>query len=210
MKRRYDLEVSTIEAMCIKLKIGQEKVLLFVIYCPPNSGVSLQTDLHDSINNAIEINVNVNNIILTEDFNSDCSTINGNKLEEHCEILDVKIIVNEPTRITSSSDMVVDQFLTINLNFIDNEKVIPPISTNDHCSIVLNDKNFKNHRTKNFKCGMQQFKSYNFENCKSCQVIADFSYIRDGCDLHEFVLKFTECICENYAGKKICGKGVKI
>lgn len=49
--------------------------------------------------------------------------------------------------------MVVDQFLTINLNFIDNEKVIPPISTNDHCSIVLNDKNFKTiERTLNVVC----------------------------------------------------------
>lgn len=108
MKRRYDLEVSIIEVMCIKLKIGQEKVLLFVIYCFLNSGVLFQIDFYDLINNVIEINVNVNNIILIEDFNLDCSIINGNKLEEYCEILDVKIIVNELIRIILSSDMVVD------------------------------------------------------------------------------------------------------
>ena len=45
------------------------------------------------------------------------------------------IHVNQPTRITETSATVLDQFLSNIPNSFENIQVLPPLATNDHCTI---------------------------------------------------------------------------
>ena len=52
------------------------------------------------------------------DLNADLKTCNGNKLTQLCYEHNLQYLVNEPTRITTTSQTILDQILTNAPNFV--------------------------------------------------------------------------------------------
>ena len=71
------------------------------------------------------------------DLNADPKTNNGNKLIQLCLEHNLQYLINEPTRITATSQTILDQVLTNAPKFISSVSVSPPLSTDDHCTIII-------------------------------------------------------------------------
>ncbi len=74
-------------------------------------------------------------IYLFGDFNADFKTVNGTKLLRFCNDHNFQHLINEPTRLTATSQTILDQILTNAPNFVSDTAVLAPVSTNDHCTI---------------------------------------------------------------------------
>ena len=83
---------------------------------------------------------------------------------------------NEPKRITSSSQTILDQILTNAPNFMSDISVSPPVSTNDHCTISAR-ANFKIHKKEPFYRHIWLFKNTDFNHFRQALMDADFSII---------------------------------
>ena len=57
------------------------------------------------------------------------------KLNQLCQAENLECLVHEATRITNSTATVLDQIITNSLNYVKRISVMPPISTNDHCTV---------------------------------------------------------------------------
>jgi hypothetical protein len=132
--RRRDLELPNLEAMWHELKVSNNTVLLCVCYRPPDSGVIFWDDLNTSLDLAKE-NM-IQNIILIGDLNADPNTFHGQKLMHFSSSNNMFINVHEPTRITQNSSTILDQILTNSSHLISEVTIEPPISTNDHCTVI--------------------------------------------------------------------------
>ena len=76
-------------------------------------------------------------IILCGDLNADFQTANGVKLIHFAAQNHFTIHVNTPTRITSASATVLDQFLSNVPDMVKEIRVEPPISNNDHSTVLM-------------------------------------------------------------------------
>ena len=68
-KRRSDLEIRGVENIWIEVKLKHRSVLIGTFYRPPNSDVSILTDIEASIDLAFDSGIK--DIIITGDFNFD-------------------------------------------------------------------------------------------------------------------------------------------
>ena len=133
----YDLEINGIEAMWLELRCVNKKILLCNCYRPPNAPVAFWNNLSASIELAKE--GNVNDIIITGDFNSDPHNNfrNYQKLTSLCSDFNLVNHISEPTRITPTSESCLDLFIS-NLNDkIKEVSVSHPLGNSDHCVIEL-------------------------------------------------------------------------
>ena len=100
-KRHYALESATVEALWVSVQTVQGKVLLCSCYRPPN-----RTDFWDDFDAIIDL-VKQSNIyqymFILGDLNADLNTTSGNKLKRLCLDHNLQYMINEPTRIRSSS-----------------------------------------------------------------------------------------------------------
>jgi len=133
--RKVEFECDGLESIWLAINTCDGQILLCTVYRPPNN-----TQFWDAFENNID-NVqsvtNTNKIIILGDLNADPHTNMGKNLDNLCVNHNLKCHINEPTRITPTSQSCLDQILSNIPNFITNPKVMPPVSTNDHCTVSV-------------------------------------------------------------------------
>ena len=132
-KRQVELEVDEQEILCVEICTGKIRLLVCVCYRPPNANVSFWDDLQSSLDLANQ--AGFDNIILIGDLNSHPGTYNGNKLEFLSASNNLKILIKEPTRITSTTSTILDQIIVSDHLQTNTTIVGPHIDTSDHCEI---------------------------------------------------------------------------
>ena len=103
-KRHYEFESAVVEALWVSVQTIQGKVLLCCCYRPPN-----RTDFWDDFDAIIDLVKQSNTyqyMFILGDLNADISTTSGNKLKRLCLDHNLQYMINEPTRITSSSQTI--------------------------------------------------------------------------------------------------------
>ena len=87
------------------------KLLLGVIYRPPSESNEWWDHFQTNYNYVLENNLD-SKIIILGDLNSDPNTLNGHILKEFCKFNNLIINIDKPTRITESTETILDQILT--------------------------------------------------------------------------------------------------
>ena len=143
VKRRIDLECSTnIETLWLEIVFKQAKpLLLCYIYRPPNSPVSWYYDFSLELEKAAGFK---NEIILTGDFNvdlfpHDINLFHAEKLNDIMLLNNLTQVVMEPTRVTSTSQSLIDHIYVTDTNFVQEVKV-PKIALSDHYPVCISWK----------------------------------------------------------------------
>ena len=157
-KRRSDLENDNLELLWLEIRQNDKKLLIGVIYNPPNSP-NFWPELNENVQNVYT--TYLCKILLIGDLNSDPSTKNGKLMNEFCLTNSFTALVNEPTRITQSSSTILDQCLTNDPLIVKSCNVADPISSSDHCTLDINI-NLLSHNETNYKRIMWDFKNANF------------------------------------------------
>ena len=131
--RLIEYEIPDLEAMWIKVKAGNNVLLLCTCYRPPNAKADFWTKLQDSID--LVKQSGADNIIVVGDMNADPKTREGHFLNLFTASNNFTLHVKEPTRITPTTSTILDQFITNTPSLLKNTEVLDPISTCDHCPI---------------------------------------------------------------------------
>ena len=135
-KRRKDLEFHNIEAMWLEIRMKNNKFLLCTIYRPPNAEEifweMLQENL-DYIKQTCD-----SKVMLIGDFNADPQTREGIQIQNFADVNNLTLHINLPTRVNERSSSILDQCLTNFPNYVKDVDIFPPVSTNDHSTVVVN------------------------------------------------------------------------
>ena len=116
-KRRYDHELPNVECIWIEVVIHNKKQLIGTFYRPPNSTNATLSSIEVSIGLAFD--TNIQNILLTGDFNLDTLKENSNKkIRDLCQQFNFDQIMNAPTHYTENSSSIIDKIFTSNKNNI--------------------------------------------------------------------------------------------
>ena len=163
--QQFNFEIPQLEALWVKVKAGNNIVLICVCYRPPNAKAEFWTKLQDSIDIAKQSGIE--KIILTGDFNADPNTREGHFLKLFTLSNNLSLHITEPTRITPTSATILDQFISNIPCSLRNVEVLDPISTCDHCPIRASV--FLKHKFNKPKCYQRHIWQYN---------LADFDLFR--------------------------------
>ncbi len=113
-KRRYDLEVTNLEAIWVEVKIKSRTILIGGIYRPPNSKADYTDRIHESIERAKSLSMN--NIIVTGDFNlNQFDNSDNRKINDISMKFGLQQLIKEHTHFTEHSSSLIDlMFVIIN------------------------------------------------------------------------------------------------
>lgn len=150
-KVRTDLMPEQLECIVIELfKPNSVSIFISTWYRPPNSPVELFDNFEfileeiDATNSEIYILGDLNCDFKSE--NSDCCT---KRLRELCELFNLSQLINEPTRVTSNSESLIDLCLTSALDNISAQGVIRTgLSDHDIVYMVRKLNHFRTNRHK--------------------------------------------------------------
>ena len=122
-RHRPDLEVKDVQAVWVELHLKSDTVLLYNLYCPPNSNLQ---SIH-AISNMIEPAVTENKtVVLMGDLN--CNLMTVNHLGEHfllaMEDLLLTQLMKDPTRITRIVSLLCCSLICVRLTNIINISII--------------------------------------------------------------------------------------
>lgn len=175
-KRMVEFERPDLEAIWVQLNTLEGKVLLSSLYRPPDkAGGPPPAEFWDKLDTVIDDikSTNVKYLYLLGDLNADFNTANGKRLHTLCLGQNLHCLVEEPTRITQTSATVLDQILTNAPNFVKGVKVLPPVSTNDHCTVSL-FLNFKIPREHAYLRHIWQYSKADVNGFRTALANADF------------------------------------
>ena len=180
-ERRTDLEGKTCECIWIEIFIKHSKSLLIACYYrPPNSSKHLSKNFTIEFNESlITAQKEQKEVIILGDFNVNYMSEGDNKdIKSIIDINGFEQIVNEPTRVTTASQTLIDLILT---NYSDNikSKIVLPLSIGDHdvigCVRKLNSRkhiskttvsrDYRNYDPKNL---VADLRNINWESLYSC------------------------------------------
>ena len=117
VKRLLDSESRNLEHIWLQLNTIEGKLLICTAYRPPN-----YVDFWDSLDYNVEqikaLYANVKYYLLLGDFNCDFADVNGRKMKDLCSLHNCSNLINEPTRVTSTSQTCLDQILINMPNFV--------------------------------------------------------------------------------------------
>ena len=158
-KRRKDLELPNIEAMWLEIRSVNNKFFLCVTYRKPT-----RNDFWDIFQSNINMvrEINGAKILITGDLNADPQTEEGRKLSNFVFVNNLTMHITAPTRVTPDSQTILDQFLSNMPQMIRSVYVEPPVSSNDHCTIVANLL-FRKRKCHSYNRVMWDFKNANFD-----------------------------------------------
>lgn len=106
-KRRSDLEIRGVENIWIEVKLKHRSVLIGTFYRPPNSDVSILTDIEASIDLAFDSGIK--DIIITGDFNFDyLKPTTRKKIDDITVQYNLHQIIEEATNFTEHSASLID------------------------------------------------------------------------------------------------------
>ena len=116
---RHDLEIDTVETICIELKIhGYTPLVLTFVYRPPDSKVVSLSNFERSLDTIDGFNYDIH---FLGDFNVNYSPNNVHKPfinNRWCDIVSkfgIKQLITQPTRITKSSETIIGQSFFIQI-----------------------------------------------------------------------------------------------
>ena len=181
------LESPTVECLWTEIRTNNNKFLLAVCYRPPDARVVFWENLQYILDLAKQDRCK--HTIITGDFNSDPLTPNGTKLSKLCSDNNLTLHIQEPTRITEDTSTTLDQFITNIPELVERTSVLPPVSTNDHCTITLTIR-FKLHKPTNYKRHIWEYKRADFHGMNNAIKEYDWNSCFDSEDIDE--------ICQNW------------
>ena len=155
-----DLQIADIEAMWLEIRTKNHKFLLCVIYRPPNFDDSFWDLLQDNID-IVKQTQNCK-VMIVGDLNADPPSRQGGLLMDFATVNNFTLHIDQPTRITSNSSTIVDQCMTNFSTYIKQTKVIPPLCTNDHCTIVIHCL-FRARKPRSYARTMWDFNKTDFD-----------------------------------------------
>ena len=123
------MTIPGLEAVWIETKIDQNVLLVGSLYRPPSSPVSYWKLIEDSIKKAVN---SPHRFIVLGDFNDDPWNNPSPHLLKIIEENNLFQLIDEPTRITSTTSRCIDLIFTNNRDLVDSVSVRPPIGS-DHC-----------------------------------------------------------------------------
>lgn len=191
-KRLYEFEHPGIEAIWICVHTVQGKILVCSCYRPPNNGEFWQ--IFDTILDDIKLSDEYRYLYVLGDLNADLGTNNGKKMLQICNEQNLQYLISEPTRITPTTQTILDQILTNAHNYVLSTTVSPPISTNDHCTVGVNI-NFKVQNTEPFYRHIWLFKQADFARFRQALLDTDFDTVFDDDNVDK--------ICDSWSKKFI-------
>eukprot|EP00795_Rhopilema_esculentum_P009289 gene9289-16986_t len=168
--RREDLEDKELEIMWIKVWPSREHckgILIAIIYRPPDSSKYLRKDFNARFNSLLtKAAEECKETMILGDANINFRIENDNKeLKAIFSVFGLKQIIAKPTRISETTETLIDVILTNNPSNIAKHDVIPT-SIGDHdmpgCVHKINNSSF---RPRVITC--RDYKMYNPENMKS-------------------------------------------
>ena len=130
-----DYIVFGLELLWVYVRQKNRKFLLGVCYRKPSATMEFWDKLQDSID-FIKTQYD-GPVILCGDLNADPNTINGSKLQNFITSNHFTKHVNTPTRITPNSATILEQFISNCPDMISDISVLPPVSSNDHCTVEM-------------------------------------------------------------------------
>ena len=108
-RRRQDTELPNIECVWIEISVHNKKHLIGTFYRPPNSTNDVLLSIEDSI--ALSFDTNIQNKLITGDFNLDVSMQSANKkVSDLCQQFSLDQLITEPTHYTETSSSIIDFF----------------------------------------------------------------------------------------------------
>ena len=160
-KRRVDIEPPNSEAMWLEVRSQNKKFFLCVAYRSPTNRHNFWDAMQTSVNMIKELDRS--KIIITGDLNADPGTPEGIKMKLFTEANDFTAHVKEATRITEHSKTILDQFISNIPHMVKSVRVLPPVSTNDHCTITMK-LNLRTPKCLSYRRTMWDFKHANFDH----------------------------------------------
>jgi hypothetical protein len=170
-KRLHEFEVAGLEAIWVSINTIEGKILLCSCYRPPDKN-EFWLAMDTVIDNIKQSNT-YKYIFLLGDLNADLKTCNGTKLLHFCNEHNLQYLITEPTRLTATSQTILDQILTNAPNFVSNIVVSPPVSTNDHCTVSANI-DFKIEKEAPYYRDIWLYKNADFDQFRTALLNADF------------------------------------
>ena len=191
-KRRYDLELVTIECLWVEINVKNKNILVGTFYRPPNSNALIFSDIENSIGLAFD--TGIPDIIILGDFN--LNVLNGpsaRKINDLCQHYNLSQIISEPTNFTESSSSIIDLIMVSNLNSVDVSGVGEPFLLQDiryHCPIFCIFK-FKRHVVKPFRRKIWLYEQGNYDSLRHKIHAFDWKSICND-DVNLYAEKFTD------------------
>ena len=135
--RHTELEKPNLEAIWLEIKcLYNKKFFLCVCYRPPNSSVDFWDEFNESILN-VRNHDPLCNLIIAGDLNAHIGTRNWQKLKSVCEGHNLTTHIDKPTRYSSGTSTVLDQFITNMYDRVRNVSITDPVGNSDHCTISI-------------------------------------------------------------------------
>ena len=206
--RRNAIELPNVECVWVEVIVQGRKQLIGTFYRPPNSPNAVMTSIEDSIGQAFD--TNIQNILITGDFNFDILKNNSNKkITDLCQQYNLKQLINNPTNFTETSSTIIDLFLTANNNTVLSGVGEPFLEQNVryHCPIycVLN---FNKTKTPIYTRKIFLYKRGKYGAFKDDLQRADWDSLKDD-NVDIYASNFTDKILE-LTNKHIPNKTIKV
>ena len=137
-KRRSDLEILGLAAVWVEVKVKSKNILIRGFYRPPNCNAEYLNLISESVDRAIS--TNINDVIITGDFNYNILSNESNKINDLLQLYNLKRLINEETHFTEHSASLIDLIMTSNSNSVLFSGVIDPFIPDQiryHCPIIL-------------------------------------------------------------------------
>lgn len=160
-KRRKDLEVDHIEGMWLEINVINDKFFLLVVYRAESNTDEIFWQVMQDMINEVQSNNNAK-IMIIGDLNADPHTRHGQLLNEFAFVNDLKQHITKPTRITNTSETILDQILTNFYSLVKHVSIEAPITSSDHCLIGISCS-FKITKKKAYVRRMWDFSKADFD-----------------------------------------------
>ena len=108
---RLDLQVVSVECICLEIKINNKKYQFGILYIPPNSGRQIWEELEQSIDLALNSN---HDIIITGDVNINQFGNNTTNTDNLLAQFSFHQLITEPTYVTEHNSSLLDLGLVNN------------------------------------------------------------------------------------------------
>lgn len=171
--RRIDLEDQYCENIWLEIRSLHKKFLVGLYYRPPNSS----SEYWDAFESNIELVSDLNcDLLVLGDFNQDMHQTNSNNhLKQIMSKFNLTNLINEPTRITSTSKTCIDLILTNHKSIINTYEVLAPFHS-DHCTVTA-EVTFKTYKTLSYKKTLWKYEQADLESIKNKLETTDWSFI---------------------------------
>ena len=191
-KRRLDIEHQYIENIWIQVCTLNKQFLLGLFYRPPGSTADYWESFETCLDSASDQNLD---IIIMGDFNQDMMIKDSSvKLERILCKFNMVNLIDEPTRITDTTQTCLDLILTNHTSIIENTAILSPFCS-DHCTVTA-DITFKTYREKAYKTTFWKYEQADKEAIENKINNTDWSFIRNSNNIDEINETFSNILMD--------------